>query len=75
MAAGRPQASQAQREARLAVCAACPEYDEGRCRLCGCFLATKAGWADQECPVGKWMAIVPMPAERLREAPVEPALA
>lgn len=41
-------------EARLVVCRACPEFNAGACKLCGCNMALKATWADQECPLKKW---------------------
>lgn len=58
-------------EQRLSICALCDKRTvdaEGRdrCSICGCPLvggATgtggKAEWADQECPLGKWVAIRP----------------
>ncbi|HYG67498.1 MAG TPA: DUF6171 family protein, partial [Anaeromyxobacteraceae bacterium] len=41
---------------RLAVCAACPMWNEtaGRCRVCGCFTRAKASLARASCPEGKW---------------------
>lgn len=45
-------------EQRLATCAACPLCDVPNmvCRevRCGCQLRTKAGWASEQCPLGKW---------------------
>jgi hypothetical protein len=45
-------------EARLAVCRACDQFnpEAGSCAICGCAMATKARWADQACPLGKWPA-------------------
>lgn len=54
IAAGRPMATAEQKAERLAICQGCEHYDEGRCQRCGCGLEVKAGWADQECPIGKW---------------------
>lgn len=67
--AGRPMATEEQKAARLARCRACEHYDDGRCRLCGCGLDMKAGWADQGCPAGKWSPIAP---EAIEPAPVQP---
>ena len=48
---------------RLAACAACTQFVENTCRLCGCRIAgdmlAKARWADQSCPLGKWAAPSP----------------
>lgn len=67
VAVGAPMASEDVKAARLAVCVACDQFDRGSCRVCGCGLETKAGWADQECPVGKWGPIVAQ-KERAAEA-------
>jgi hypothetical protein len=44
--------------ARLALCAACPEFkpDAGRCAVCGCRMAYKASLATERCPLEppKW---------------------
>jgi hypothetical protein len=39
---------------RLEVCMACPEFDDGRCRKCGCYMNVKAHLAAMNCPLGKW---------------------
>jgi hypothetical protein len=66
--AGMPRASAEVVAARLAVCEACPHLirPDYRCGLlpgagqpgaapgCGCYVRTKAAWADQTCPAGKW---------------------
>lgn len=61
VAAGAPQANEAQKNARLAICQACEHYEPGRCRVCGCGLSMKAGWADQSCPLDppKWGPVTP----------------
>lgn len=41
-------------DARLAACATCAQNNGGRCAACGCFLAAKAKWATQDCPLGRW---------------------
>jgi hypothetical protein len=58
VAAGRPAASTEEVARRKAVCESC-EYlspDGLVCRHsgCGCVLATKVAWAEQQCPIGKW---------------------
>ena len=69
--AGRPRATDDEVTARLAICVACPFYETveegvGKCNhhKCGCPLRAahvqgrnKLRWADQTCPVGKWLAI------------------
>ena len=54
VAAGMPMATEAPKNARLAVCRACEYYDAGRCRVCTCHMDIKADWAEQGCPIGKW---------------------
>lgn len=39
---------------RLEICKKCDHFDNGRCRLCGCFLNVKAEWKSSKCPAGKW---------------------
>ena len=39
---------------RLDVCATCPEFDDGRCRKCGCVVNLKAHLSAVNCPLGKW---------------------
>lgn len=60
-AAGLPKASEELKAARLAVCIGPPggkpcdqRLPGGTCAGCGCNLSVKAGWAEQECPLGKW---------------------
>jgi len=57
--AGMPLVSDQDRERRLEICRSnqCGLYQRGdRCghQACGCFLAVKAGWAEQACPIGMW---------------------
>jgi len=40
--------------ARFDVCASCPEFDDGRCRKCGCFMNVKAHLSAMNCPLGRW---------------------
>jgi len=54
-------------EERLSICALCDrrtvdQNGQDRCSVCGCLLlggvgglGGKAEWADQECPLGKWL--------------------
>ena len=64
VAQGRPQRPDATKLAILEQCAAneCGLYrgdlKKPKCahRDCGCNLAAKAGWADQQCPEGYWLA-------------------
>lgn len=64
-AKGRPKASAELKAARLAVCEGTAEA--GHCRhyrpsdqtcaaspKCGCYVGPKAGWLDQDCPLGLW---------------------
>lgn len=64
---GMPSCTQEQIDARLDICKSCPLFirkhgDEGVCghENCGCDIKSKKqflsklGWADQECPIGKW---------------------
>ena len=37
--------------ARLAICQACPELMNGTCRLCGCYVETRAAKRVQGCPM------------------------
>ena len=37
--------------ARLALCQECPELMNGTCRLCGCYVETRAAKRVQGCPM------------------------
>ena len=65
VAAGSPMATEEQKAARLGICATCEHLDHERrgCRLCGCSMDMKTGWADSACPIGKWTAVEPAPVE------------
>jgi hypothetical protein len=60
VAAGMPQASQEQIDARFAICQTCDQFDGKACRLCGCpvvrekAFVSKLSWANEKCPAGKW---------------------
>lgn len=56
--------SQEELEKRLDICALCEHRVENRCSICGCYLIDsptgqggKAEWADQSCPLGKWLSV------------------
>ena len=66
VAAGMPMASEEQKIARLTICRACDFFENGGCRLCGCSMDIKAGWKEQSCPIGKWLAISPESSEETR---------
>lgn len=41
-------------EAREQACRACPQYAEGQCRECTCFVSTKVLLRTERCPLGRW---------------------
>ena len=41
-------------DSRLEICGSCEHLNEDRCSKCGCFVAMKASWAAEECPIQKW---------------------
>jgi hypothetical protein len=62
VAAGLPEASAELVERRLAICHDCENYrpSDGTCggmAGCGCYVAVKATWAEQACPVEKWPTV------------------
>ena len=60
VAAGMPQATQEQIDARFAICQACELFDGKACTKCGCpvvrerAFVSKLAWANEKCPAGKW---------------------
>jgi len=42
------------RRSRLEICSTCDYLQNDRCRACGCFVAQKAAWASEKCPLDKW---------------------
>ena len=60
VAAGMPQASQEQIDARFAICQGCEFFDGRACTKCGCpvvrekAFVSKLSWANEKCPAGKW---------------------
>ena len=59
--AGFPKVTPEQLAERLATCEACPKKADRTCALCGCGLARKAAWADQQCPDDppRWRKLTP----------------
>jgi hypothetical protein len=60
-AAGMKMRSQAEIDARLAICQACPYLDrQSTCTVCGCAcvetnqVLNKLAIATEKCPMGKW---------------------
>lgn len=47
-------ADKLQVDERLASCRTCAEYRDGRCLLCGCFVAAKVRLLTEACPLGRW---------------------
>ena len=43
--------------ARYRTCLQCKFWDDGQCRVCGCFLSAKASLAPEACPKGFWGSI------------------
>lgn len=45
-------------KARYDTCKGCEHYnpEKDSCRLCGCKMSVKTGWAEQECPINLWTA-------------------
>lgn len=54
VATGAGQAPTDVLEARLEKCSLCPMRRDEQCSVCGCFIAKKAAWAEQVCPLGHW---------------------
>lgn len=45
--------------ARLAICEGCDQLLNGTCRLCGCYVETRAAKKGQNCPMvpARWIKI------------------
>jgi hypothetical protein len=62
---GLPKTTQDEINYRYNICSDCEEYNElgSMCNVCGCGIGNKSkflnklAWADQECPLGKWLKI------------------
>lgn len=55
--AGFPMSSEEVHAERLTICESCDRRkpDSWECLECGCPMDTKAAWAEQECPLKKWL--------------------
>lgn len=51
---GAQDAEPEEMDRRLAVCSTCPQRNDKRCSVCGCFIAPKAKWQEAVCPLGYW---------------------
>lgn len=58
---GLPETPERERKIRLDVCGVykpkesqCEMLENGRCKLCGCFVEEKAKWATADCDLKKW---------------------
>jgi uncharacterized paraquat-inducible protein A len=64
---GFPTCDKQQIEDRYEICISCHNFNKEKsiCNICGCNLSNqrefmnKLAWADQECPEGKWLQILP----------------
>lgn len=54
VASGAEHASPEEMEHRLSLCSLCPFRHDEQCSECGCYVAKKAEWKEQACPIGKW---------------------
>lgn len=62
---GSPKSNTQQIFDRYIICKQCDKFDNelSQCSICGCNINTKKqflnklAWADQECPIGKWLKI------------------
>ena len=57
IASGSNASTKEELESRLEVCTLCDHRKDERCTVCGCFMAKKAAWREEECPLGKWPAL------------------
>jgi hypothetical protein len=68
---GVAEVTEEQYDARLNVCAECPERtDDWKCKVCKCHLELKAAWRSEGCPQGRWPLIVVQ--EDVKPAPPSP---
>jgi hypothetical protein len=42
---------------RMKICRGCDKKNGEFCGICLCYLPVKAGWKEQDCPLGKWPKI------------------
>ena len=63
--AGFPKSTQEEIDKRFSICQTCEMFDNtsSQCLACGCNLSrrkiflNKLAWADQQCPLDKWLKI------------------
>lgn len=51
--------SEAEYTARLETCSICPQRNDNRCSVCGCFLEAKAALRGEDCPIAQWPTLAP----------------
>lgn len=51
VAGGLERTAPEERTRRLAICAGCEQFGDGRCKLCGCKLAAKVAMSSEHCPL------------------------
>ena len=66
VANGTPRATRIEILESFRICSGCDRYSDltGQCGECGCYVnlalhcenLNKLAWADQECPIGKWVS-------------------
>lgn len=62
---GLPKSTQQQIDQRYSICIECEKFDKTNnlCSICGCSInkkkqfLNKLAWADQKCPINKWLEI------------------
>jgi len=54
-----PVATKEQAAERMAICTNCDSLRNDKCIECGCFMKVKTKVAEESCPIGKWLKIVP----------------
>jgi len=47
--AGMPVVDQATYDRRMYICSNCPDYIDGKCKHCGCYMKTKCWLATEGC--------------------------
>ncbi len=55
--AGLPVLTDEEYGLRMDACRSCDAFEAAAdsCKVCGCRLSVKARWAEQDCPLGKWV--------------------
>ncbi len=54
VSAGAPITKIEEKNRRLEICLSCENYDNGKCKLCGCNLDLKILTETAHCPINKW---------------------